>query len=133
MGGRFKSCLVGSDDYLLRCYCYIDLNPVRARMIDDAERFRWSSCGSHCGEDDALIQHHRAYLGLGISMAERVAAYRAFLCEALSEESLLMIRAYLQQQRALGSDEFRAMVEAKTRRFAGIRPAHRPSNRSAEK
>ena len=37
------------------------------------------------------------------------------------------IRAYLQQQRALGRDDFRAMVEAKTRRFAGIRPAHRPS------
>jgi len=131
--GRFKSCLVGSDDYVLRCYRYIDLNPVRARIVDDAERFRWSSCSSHCGEDDALIRHHRAYLGLGISVAERAAAYRALLHETLSDESLLAIRAYLQQQRAFGRDDFRAMIEAKTRRFAGIRPAHRPPNRSAEK
>lgn len=38
-----------------------------------------------------------------------------------------MIRAYLQQQRAYGRDDFRAMVEAKTQRFAGVRPAHRPA------
>jgi len=36
------------------------------------------------------------------------------------------IRLYLQQQRALGRDAFKAMVEAKTRRFASARPAHRP-------
>ena len=36
------------------------------------------------------------------------------------------IRTYLQQQRALGRDDFREMVEARTRQFAGIRPAHRP-------
>ncbi|MBO9739078.1 hypothetical protein J7432_08600 [Xanthomonas axonopodis pv. begoniae] len=36
------------------------------------------------------------------------------------------IRLHLQQQRALGHDAFRAMVEAKTPRFAGVRPAHRP-------
>jgi len=35
-------------------------------------------------------------------------------------------RLHLQQQRALGHDAFRAMVEAKTDRFAGVRPAHRP-------
>lgn len=34
---------------------------------------------------------------------------------------------YLQQQRAYGRDAFRAMVEAKTQRFAGVRPAHRPA------
>ena len=33
----------------------------------------------------------------------------------------------LQQQRAYGRDAFRAMVEAKTQRFAGVRPAHRPA------
>lgn len=39
---------------------------------------------------------------------------------------LLADHFHLQQQRALGRDDFRAMVEAKTRRFAGVRPAHRP-------
>lgn len=40
------------------------------------------------------------------------------------------IREYLQQQRAWGQDNFRAMVEAKTQRFAGI-GSHRPRNRTA--
>lgn len=31
--GRYKSCLIDSEDYLLRCYRYIELNPVRARMV----------------------------------------------------------------------------------------------------
>jgi putative transposase len=48
------------------------------------------------------------------------------LHEALSDDDLAAIRTYLQQQRAWGRDDFRAMVEAKTLRFAGIRPAHRP-------
>ena len=46
--------------------------------------------------------------------------------EALPDETVQEIRLYLQQQRALGRDGFRSMVEAKTKRFAGTRPAHRP-------
>jgi putative transposase len=46
---------------------------------------------------------------------------------ATSDEDLAAIRLYLQQQRAYGRDDFRAMVEAKTQRFASVRPAHRPS------
>ncbi len=53
-------------------------------------------------------------------------AYRALLAEAINDEDLAAIRLYLQQQRAYGRDDFRAMVEAKTQRFAGARPAHRP-------
>lgn len=47
--------------------------------------------------------------------------------EALNDEDLAAIRAYLQQQRAYGRDDFRVMEEAKTQRFAGVRPAHRPA------
>nr|WP_232760247.1 transposase [Xanthomonas sp. SHU 166] len=40
---HYKSCLVGGPDYVLRCYRYIELNPVRARLIDDPTAYRWSS------------------------------------------------------------------------------------------
>jgi putative transposase len=53
-------------------------------------------------------------------------AYWQLLRETLSDDDLTAIRSYLQQQRTLGRDNFRAMVEAKTQRFAAIRPAHRP-------
>lgn len=127
--GRYKSCLVESESYLLRCSRYIDLNPVRARMIDDPIAFPWSSCAALCGErEDPLLSPHPTYSALGTTPQERALAYRSLLAEALSEDAVQAIRSYLQQQRALGLDDFRAMVQAKTSRFAGIRPAHRPSS-----
>lgn len=96
-------------------------------MTDDPEQFPWSSCAHLCGQrDDPLIRPHSAYRSLGATRIERSTAYQALLREALSEDDLQAIRAYLQQQRAWGRNDFRAMVEAKTQRFAGIRPAHRP-------
>lgn len=125
--GRYKSCLVDNETYVLHCHRYIDLNPVRARMIDDPAAYRWSSCAAHCaGQQDSLLAPHACYTELGKSPQERGLAYRAILDEVLSEDTLRDIRMYLQQQRALGSNAFQAMVQARTRRFAGTRPAHRP-------
>jgi putative transposase len=125
--GRYKSCLIDSDAHLLRCMRYIDLNPMRARMIDDARAFRWSSAAALCGlGPDALLSEHPVYTALGATLLERGRAYSRLLDEAVSDDELHAIRHYLQQQRAWGRDDFRAMVEAKTQRFAGVRPAHRP-------
>ncbi len=33
--GRFKSCLVQTEEYLIQLYRYIELNPVRANMVND--------------------------------------------------------------------------------------------------
>ena len=121
--GRYKACLVDGADYFLRCVRYIDLNPVRARMTDDPAAFHWSSCAGLCGlRDDPLLSVHPVQRALGPE------AYRKTLAEAISDEDLAAIRLYLQQQRAYGRDDFQAIVEAKTRRFASVRPAHRPTN-----
>lgn len=128
--GRYKACLVDSASYVLQCHRYIDLNPVRARMIDDPAAYLWSSCASHCGtRKDSFITLHPAYSTLAPTPEGRAETYRRLLQKALDEEDLAAIRIYLQQQRALGRDDFRAMVEARTRRFAGVRPAHRPARR----
>lgn len=120
--GRYKACLVDGTDYLLRCVRYIDLNPVRARMTDAPTTFAWSSCAGLCAlREDPLLTLHPVQRALGAD------AYRAVLAEALNTEDLAAIRVYLQQQRAYGRDDFRAMVEAKTKRFASVRPAHRPA------
>lgn len=125
--GRYKSCLVDSEGYVLRCYRYIDLNPVRARMTDNPIAYAWSSASAHCSQRaDVLLKPHPAYEALGATSETRGEAYRCLLRETLSDDDLAAIRTYLQQQRALGRDDFRTMVEAKTRRFAGVRPAHRP-------
>lgn len=126
--GRYKACLVDNGGYVLRCQRYIDLNPVRARMTGDPRAFAWSSCASHCGHrDDPIVTQHPAYSALGSTRDERALVYRKLLDEAIPEAALAEIRSCLRQQRALGRDAFRSMVEAKTRRFAGVRPAHRPA------
>ena len=117
---------------MLNCTRYIDLNPVRARLTDAPEQYAWSSCAYLCGQrDDPPISPHRAYVRLGATGTDRAVAYRSLLREALPDEDLKAIRDYLQQQRAWGRDDFRAMVEAKTQRFAGTRPAHRPRSDTA--
>ncbi|MCD9045525.1 transposase [Luteimonas sp. MHLX1A] len=129
--GRYKACLVDTEPYVLACYRYIELNPVRARMTDDPVAYRWSSCAANVGQrPHSKLTPHSAWHALGTSPEARNAAYRGLLDEALPADQLDEIRLYLQQQRAWGRDDFRAMVEAKTRRFAGTRPAHRPGKAS---
>jgi len=41
--GRFKSCVIDEDSYLLHVYRYIELNPVRASMVTDPSDYIWSS------------------------------------------------------------------------------------------
>ena len=125
--GRYKSCLVDSERYVLTCYRYIELNPVRARMVDDPAAYLWSSYQANgLGRPDALVTPQATYLALDRDDLGRHAAYRELVQQALPEETLVEIRAYLQQQRALGTDRFREQVQLKLQRFAGVRPAHRP-------
>ena len=77
-----------------------------------------------CGQrEDPLLTLHPAQQSLGATDEERGLAYRAILAEAMTEEDLAHIRVFLQQQRAYGRDEFQRAIEARTQRFAGVRPA----------
>lgn len=130
--GRYKACLVDTDHYVLACQRYIELNPVRARMTEDPAAYAWSSCAAHLGQrSHSLLTPHASWTGLGHNAPARAMAWRAVLDEAIGDDELSAIRIYLQQQRAWGRDAFRAMVEAKTRRFVGVRAAHRPSKPTA--
>lgn len=125
--GRYKSCLVDSDDYLLRCYRYIELNPVRARMVAHPGDYRWSSylCNG-MDREDPLLHPHANYLALGATQAEGCAVYRTLVAEALSLDDLESIRRHLQSQYALGSDRFRSAIEAQLNRRVGPAKIGRP-------
>ncbi len=80
--GRFHSCLVQSDNYVLACYRYIELNPVRAGLAGAPEAYRWSSYAANSAGDDAgVVQAHSAYEALGHDAMQRSSAYKA-LCES---------------------------------------------------
>ena len=64
--GRFRSCLTQSEEYVLACYRYIELNPVRAGMVLKPEDYRWSSYHVNgLGKPNALIAPHDEYRRLG--------------------------------------------------------------------
>lgn len=128
--GRYKACVVDSSRYFLACSRYIELNPVRAWMVARPDDYAWSSWRGHVGERvDPLLTPHPEYLALGPDAGARAAAYRSLFAEALPDDLIHEIRRYLQQQKALGTDRFRAWVEARTGRFAGLRQAGRPPQR----
>lgn len=129
--GRFNSCLVDSDRYLLTVCRYIELNPVRAAMVAKPEDYRWSSVHTHLGTAcDPLITPHPLYLALGSTIEARALAYRQWLEAGVAQEELAEIRRYIAQQRALGDDRFQMMVEKTLNRTAVYRPGGRPPGRT---
>src|SRR5690348_9643949 len=86
--------------------------------------------GANAGaRTDPLLTPHPGYLALGADPAARASAYRDLFADALPDELVSEIRGYLQQQKALGTDRFRSWVEARTGRFAMVRPPGRPPSR----
>ena len=110
--GRFKSCLVDSERYLLTVHRYIELNPVRAAMVATPEHYRWSSVhASLATAIDPIVTPHTVYLASGSDPARRGELYREWLRQGISDDDLCAIRVHLQQERALGNPRFQAMVE----------------------
>jgi putative transposase len=78
--GRFRSCLTQEESYVLGCYRYIELNPVRAGMVEHPGDYRWSSYRANAqGEALNGVEPHGCYLALGRGNEERQAAYRELL------------------------------------------------------
>lgn len=100
--GRFKSCLVESERYFLNVQRYIELNPVRAGMVERAEYYRWSSIHSSLGHAmDPIISQHSCFLGLGNSPVQRSLSYRDYLGQALADLELSFLRQHIRQNRAI--------------------------------
>ncbi len=116
--GRFKSCVVQAEDYLLICQRYIELNPVRAGMVQGPGDYTWSSFRANgWGQPARLWTPHDSYRRLGKTQAERAAAYRELFRGHLDAKMLTQIRQASNQGLALGSDRFKQEIE----RLAGRR------------
>ncbi len=116
--GRFKSCVVEAENYLLLCQRYIELNPVRAGMVEAPSDYVWSSYRSNgLGKPSALWKPHDIYMRLGDTAMERASAYRELFKGQIDEEMLSKLRQTSNQGMALGSDKFKQEIE----RLAGRR------------
>lgn len=125
--GRFKSALVDSERYVLACYRYIELNPVRAGMVAHPGDYRWSSHGRNAnGLHDPRITPHPAYVALGATDSERLPAYRCLFHTALPTRDVDDLRLATRQQKTWGSERFQRQIEALANRELAIRPRGRP-------
>ena len=130
--GRFRSCLTQEDSYLLACQRYIELNPVRADMVEHPAEYRWSSYrGNAQGETDALLKPHALYLALGRDEASRAVAYRELFRYELEPGLVNEIRRATNGNYALGSEAFAAQVAVALGRRATPGKSGRPSRVAA--
>ena len=109
--GRFRSCMAQSALYVLGCYRYIELNPVRASMVDHPSAYLWSSYAVNGGmRSDPLIAPHPEYLALGNAAEVRHAAYRALIDQRLEPALQKAIRDATNGGYALASEAFKSAV-----------------------
>lgn len=116
--GRFKSAIIDTEQYLLSCYRYIELNPVRAGMVGMPSEYRWSSFHANAlGVMDALIIEHEQYLQLARTKEDRLLRYLALFENALDSRDIEAIRLGTVKDNVIGNERFKEEIE----RMAEIR------------
>ena len=87
---RYKSIIVSKDLYLLACGSYVELNPVRAKRVEDPKDYRWSSYRVYAyGKRDFLVDEHPIYSQLSEDEVERRKKYRQFVKGMLKEKNAM--------------------------------------------
>ncbi len=101
--GRFASFVL-DEPYLLTAVRYVELNPVRAGLVNAPSRCRWSSAAAHMrGKDDALVRV--------APLLKLAPPWRGFLARVICEEDIKLLRAHEHTGRPLGDEEFLATLE----------------------
>jgi len=129
--GRFRAAPVDGEGHLLTCHRYIELNPVRARMVARPDDYPWSSARAHLeGAADAVLTDHPLLAALGPTAAERQAAYRELFREAIDETWMEELRAATNGGWAFGSDRFKQQIAtAAGRRATPLPKGRRPDDK----
>ena len=114
--GRFGAVAM-DEGHLANAVRYVSLNPVRARLVERAEQWRWSSVAAHlAGKDDALVRV--------APVLERYGDFSAFLAQPADDEAAWRrLRMSETSGRPLGSEAWLAAIETRTGR--ALRPQKR--------
>ena len=107
------------EPYLLAAARYVELNPVRAKLVARAEDWRWSSGRGHLsGRDDCLVKVSPLLVMVG--------DWRAFLDSALPEGELEELRKHARTGRPLGGEAFFDRLECLMGRLLKPKKGGRP-------
>jgi len=118
--GRYKSTIVQTDLYFLCVMRYIEMNPVRAKMVEIATEYPWSSFRHNgLGKKIELITHHAVYQSLAPNKKERLKAYIGLFDQQLAEHTLQEIRTATNKSWVLGDASFKRQTEEHIGRRCG--------------
>ena len=96
---------------------YIEMNPVRANMVNHPGEYSWSSYHANVqNKSDMVIIPHPLYEKLDSTKAAQQHAYRELFCCHLDHTTLHDIREALNQELVLGRDDFKEKIEQMTQR-----------------
>jgi putative transposase len=90
--GRYKSSPIETDTYLLACNRYVELNPVKAGMVEQAKDYQWSSYQQKIGTEAMWIDQDSAYLGLSDNEMQRRRGYMDYINGENIESETQMIQ-----------------------------------------
>ena len=124
---RFKSSPVETDAYLLQCSRYVELNPVKAKMVKHAEAWKWSSYAAKVGLCSiGWLDFDTCYLGLSESETDRQTNYRQFVEGQVSEKKNQQIYDALERCQLTGTGKFTDEIEKRVGRRIESRGPGRP-------
>jgi putative transposase len=125
--GRYKSSAISTDEYLLACCRYIELNPVRAGIVADPSEYRWSSYRSKVGVGDVMWQDFDpCYMALADDGQARGERYAEWVKGSIPNGEWSLIRQTLQRGQLTGSTRFVDEIEQKINRRVEFRGQGRP-------
>lgn len=126
--GRYKISPIDTDAYLLACCRYVELNPVKAGMVDKAEDYEWSSYSARVGlrACDWLDQSD-TFQTLANDHQKRIEAYRQLVEEGRPSPADKLIRAAINSNKLTGGNKFVDEIENRI----GIRIEARKPGRPA--
>ncbi len=102
--GRFKSIVVQEDSYFLRLSCYIHRNPLRARLADSIENYRWSSYPYYVGRQKPPVELDTNFILSMVGGSDPKSEYRRIVSNFAREEKYIWDD--LRCGFILGSEEF---------------------------
>ncbi len=106
---------------------YIELNPIRAKMVKQAEDYPWSSYASNAkGKPNAIITPHTLYTSLASASDDRLAAYQRVFNTTDKIETLENIESSILSGTPLGSKHFLKQTELLCHQTIGYNKQGRP-------
>ena len=125
--GRYRATVIESRQYLLTCSRYIELNPVRNKLVKTPADYRWSSYAHNAlGEVDEMITGHKEYLSLGSDSKARAKAYRGLFTQKIDADMAQKITDATVKGWVLGDSKFACKIEKLSGRRATQLPKGRP-------